>query len=110
MEQQRLQAIEALEISDNSVKCHRCGLDIPMDGKLSRPQNDRVAILQKMIKWMENYYHDANIDDLTALKQQLAELLEDAKYDRLRSLPRIAAELLVGSLYVPSSKARVLKK
>ena len=59
---------------------------------------------------MENYYHDANFDDLTALNQQLAELLEDAKYDRLRSLPCIAAELLVGSLYVPSSKARVLKK
>ena len=63
-----------------------------------------------MIKWMENYYHGANIDDLKALKQQLAELLEDAKYDRLRSLPCIAAELLAGSLYVPSSKARVLKK
>ena len=47
MEQQRLQAIEALEISDNSVKCHRCGQDVPMDGKLPRPQNDRVAILQK---------------------------------------------------------------
>ena len=47
MEQQRLQAIEALEISDNSVKWHRCGQDIPMVGKLPRPQNDRVAILQK---------------------------------------------------------------
>ena len=47
MEQQRLQAIEALEISDNSVKCHRCGQDIPMDGKLPRPQNDRLLFCKK---------------------------------------------------------------
>jgi hypothetical protein len=55
---------------------------------------------------MENYYHDAtssscrNSDDLKALKQELAELLEeeDAKYDKLRSLPLyIAAELPAGN-------------
>jgi hypothetical protein len=90
MERQRLQAIEALEISDsdNSVKCQRCGHDIPIVGKLNRPHNDRVAILQRRIRWMENYYHGANINDLKQLKQELAELLEqDAKTDKLRSLP-----------------------
>jgi hypothetical protein len=66
---------------------HRCGQDIPIVGKLSRPHNDRVVILQRRIRWMENYYHDANINNLKALKQELAELLEeDAKADKLRSL------------------------
>jgi hypothetical protein len=88
MEQQRLQAIESLEVSGNSVKCQRCGIAVPIVGKLSRPCNDRAAVLQRRIKWMENYYHGANINDLKALKQELAELLEeDAKYDKLRSLP-----------------------
>jgi hypothetical protein len=37
---------------------------------------------------MENYYHGTNINDLKALKQELAELLEeDTKADKLRSLP-----------------------
>jgi hypothetical protein len=37
---------------------------------------------------MENYYHGANVNDLKALKQKFAGLLEyDAKYDKLRSLP-----------------------
>jgi hypothetical protein len=37
---------------------------------------------------MENYYHGVNINDLKALKQELADLLEeDAKADKLRSLP-----------------------
>jgi len=37
---------------------------------------------------MENYYHGVNNDDLKQLKQELAALLEeDAKLDKLRSLP-----------------------
>jgi hypothetical protein len=33
------------------------------------------------IRWMENHYHGANVNDLKALRQELAELLEeDAKY------------------------------
>ena len=31
-----------------------------------------------------NYYHGANINHIDALKQELTELLEDAKYDKLR--------------------------
>ncbi len=61
---------------------------VPIVGKLNRPCNDRVVILQRCIKWMENYYHGTNINDLKALKQELAELLEeDTKADKLRSLP-----------------------
>jgi len=45
MERQRLQAIEALEISGYSVKCHICSHDIPIVGKLSRRCNDRAVIL-----------------------------------------------------------------
>jgi hypothetical protein len=62
MERQRCQAIEALEISDsgNSVKCQKCSMVIPIVGKLARPHNDRVAILQKLIKWIENYSHGNN--------------------------------------------------
>jgi hypothetical protein len=88
MERQRLQAIDTLEISGNSVKCQRCGHDIPIVGKLNRPYNDRVVILQRRIKWMENYARGSNKDDLEQLRQELAELLEeDAKADKLRSLP-----------------------
>jgi hypothetical protein len=37
---------------------------------------------------MENYYHGVNNDDLKQLKQELAALLEeDAKLDKLKSLP-----------------------
>jgi hypothetical protein len=36
---------------------------------------------------MENYYHGVNIKDLKAIKQELAELLEeDVKADKLRGL------------------------
>ena len=61
---------------------------IPIVGKLSRPCNDRAVILQRRIKWMENYYHGVNINDIKMLKAELAELLEEhARADKLRSLP-----------------------
>jgi hypothetical protein len=41
MERQRSQSIEALEVFDSSVKCQKCGMAIPIVGKLSRPCNDR---------------------------------------------------------------------
>jgi hypothetical protein len=68
---------------------------MPIVGKLPKPHPNRVAILQKRIKWIENYsrsnnngsYHHKN-NDIKQLKQELAELLEeDAKVDKLRSLP-----------------------
>jgi hypothetical protein len=88
MERQRSHAIESLQISCDSVKCQRCGHDVPVVGKLNRPCNDRAVILQRRIRWMENYYHGVNINDLKALRQELADLLkEDAKADKLRSSP-----------------------
>jgi hypothetical protein len=97
MERQRLQAIESLEISGNSVKCQRCGIAVPIVGKLTRTGNDRIAVLQKRIKWLENYHYpshghivnNSNKDNnVKQLKQELAELLtEYANADKLRSLP-----------------------
>ncbi|MFL6315631.1 MAG: hypothetical protein ACJ73C_02685 [Nitrososphaeraceae archaeon] len=55
MDRQRSQAIESLEIFDHSVKCQRCGIAVPIVGKLTRTGNDRIAMLQKRIKWLENY-------------------------------------------------------
>jgi hypothetical protein len=102
MEQRRLRAIESLEISGNSVKCQRCSQDIPIVGKLNRPHNDRVVILQRRIKWMENYSRAINKDGLQQLKQELADLLEeDTKADKLRSLPLYSCRI-TGFKYVCS--------
>ena len=56
MEKQRSQAIESLEISNHSVKCQKCGLDIPLIGKLTKPKSNRITILEKRIKWLEGGY------------------------------------------------------
>ena len=107
MERQRLQAIESMEISGNSVKCQRCNVDIPIVGKLPRPHNDRVAILQKRIKWIENYSHGkinrpSYVNEVKQIKQELAELQEeDAKYDKLRRLPLYSCKI-TGFKYVCS--------
>jgi hypothetical protein len=97
MEKQRLQAIESLEIfnSDHSVKCQKCRMAVPILGKLPRPYSNRIAILQKRIKWLEGYSRgntnrssSSYNNNVKQLKQELAELLEeDAKVDKLRSLP-----------------------
>jgi hypothetical protein len=94
MERQRSLAIESLEISGNYVKCQRCGVAVPIVGKLTKVSSDRVAILQNRIKWIEEYYyyyhhhHRGKDEDIKVLKGELAELLEeDAKYDKLSSLP-----------------------
>jgi uncharacterized C2H2 Zn-finger protein len=88
MERQRLQAIKALEIYGNSVKCQRCGIEVPIVGKLNRPCNDRIVISQRRINHIENYSHGyynnrEKESDLKALRQELSELLEEM----LRSLP-----------------------
>lgn len=72
----RSQAIESLQITNSSVKCQRCGTTVPIVGKLTKISNDRIDILQKRIRWMENYRRGTNTtkdDDLKALKQELAE-------------------------------------
>jgi septal ring factor EnvC (AmiA/AmiB activator) len=65
-------------------------------------RNDRIAVLQKQIKWIEEHYHQYphrlyininngnkdNNNNIKQLRQELADLIEeDAKADRLRSLP-----------------------
>jgi hypothetical protein len=58
--------------------------------------------LQRRIKWMENYYHGANINEVE-LKAELAGLPEeDAKTDKLRRLALYSCRLLAGNSYVCS--------
>jgi hypothetical protein len=73
---------------------------VPIVGKLSKPNSNRIAVLETRIKWLENYsrgnnhgsYHKNN--DLKQLRQELAELLEeDAKADKLRSLPLYSCKI-----------------
>ena len=54
MERQRTQAIES-------------GMAVPIVGKLTRIHNDRIAVLQKRIKWIENYRRGNNTtkDDIS---------------------------------------------
>ena len=63
-----------LQIIDNAVKCQRCDIAVPVVEKLTRTKNDRIAVLQKRIKWMQNYSR-GNINDLKQLKQELVDLL-----------------------------------
>jgi hypothetical protein len=51
MEREQSQAIESLQISDSdhSVKCQKCGIAVPIVGRLTT-RNDRIAVLQKQIK------------------------------------------------------------
>ncbi|MFL6330360.1 MAG: hypothetical protein ACJ705_05035 [Nitrososphaeraceae archaeon] len=93
MDRQKSQAIESLEIFNHSIKCQKCGMVVPIIGKLSKPNSNRIAVLEKRIKWLENYSRgNINrhyyINDVKQLKAELAELLEeDAKADKLRCLP-----------------------
>ncbi len=63
MERQRSQAIESLEISGNSVKCQRCSQDIPIVGKLNRPDDEgsSEAGIRRAAKngdgWMASAYN-----------------------------------------------------
>jgi hypothetical protein len=38
--------------SGNSVKCQKCGITVPIVGKLTS-RSDRIAALQRQIKWIE---------------------------------------------------------
>lgn len=73
----------------------------------TKPKSNRIAVLERQIKWLENYSRGNNgkssSDVVKQLKQELAALLEeDAKADKLRNLPCIATESLAGNLYVQS--------
>jgi hypothetical protein len=57
MDRQRCQVIESLEISGSgdSVKCQRCGIAVPIVGKLIKPKSNRIAILEKRVSVMIRY-------------------------------------------------------
>jgi hypothetical protein len=82
-----------------TLSCQRCGIIVPIVGKLPKPHPNRVAILQKRIKWLENYSRGninrpSYISDVKALRQELADLLEeDANADKLRSLPLYSTKI-----------------
>jgi hypothetical protein len=95
MDRQRSQAIESLEIFDHSVKCQKCGVPVPVVGKLSKPNSKHIAVLQRRIKWLENYSRGNNrSNEVKQLGQELADLLEeDAKADKLRWLPLYSCKI-----------------
>ena len=71
MDRQRSQAIESLQITDNSVKCQKCGTAVPIVGKLTKPtKGNRIDILEKRIKWIENYVVVILIDLLISMKSK----------------------------------------
>jgi hypothetical protein len=97
MDRQRLQAIEALEISDGKVKCQKCGNAFPLLSTSSKPNSVRIRFLKQHLRSLERYSQgshrninskaraDANIKEV---QQELAGLLEEeAKADALRRLP-----------------------
>lgn len=96
MEMKRSQAIEALEISDNSVNCQKCRNAIPMminnNNANSRAKSKRIVTLQTRIKWIEGHYYPSirnnKNEEIKILKAELADLLKaDAEYDKLRNIP-----------------------
>ena len=90
IERKRKQAIDALEISNGSVKCQKCSKNVPIVGKMARPINDRISNLQVRIRYLEGHYRGlaGKEDDIKQMKQELKELLQDdAEYEKLRGIP-----------------------
>jgi len=57
MDRKRLEAIQSLEISNDSVKCQKCGIAMSLLRMLTKPKSNRIDTLEKQIKWIENYSH-----------------------------------------------------
>jgi hypothetical protein len=53
MDRQRSQAIESLEISDHYVKCQKCGMAVPIVGKLTA-RNDRLLSYKNRSSGLKN--------------------------------------------------------
>jgi hypothetical protein len=76
MDRLRDKALDAVEISIfepgelQHVKCQRCSNTVPIVAKLHRPKNDRVVILQRRIKWIEDHYHNDKAEDLKAIRAE----------------------------------------
>lgn len=88
------QAFEALEFFSSEddgrqrqyVKCQSYGQFIHIVGKLQRPTNDRMAVLQKRISHMEKHSHGGSVVEIKKTKEELQALeAEESQRDRLRS-------------------------
>jgi hypothetical protein len=82
--------LESLEISDNTVRCQKCGNAVPMTPnntpKFER-KGRRICSLRHRIMWVEKHNFGNKTENLKQLKQEYAELLqEDEKADRVRNL------------------------
>jgi hypothetical protein len=90
-------------------------------GKLTKPKSNRITILEKRIKWLEEGYprrrrgsnnkssdDDNNVSSIIIqLKQELADLLEeDAKTDKLRCLPLYSCRITGWKSYVQNAMIR----
>jgi tRNA-dihydrouridine synthase len=110
MEKKRSEAIESLEISDGRVKCQKCCMAVPSleTSKTTKPNGFRIATLQMKIKWIEEHYnyfssYRTREEAIQALKQELAELLEEeAEAEALRRLPLYSCKI-TGYRYVCST-------
>jgi hypothetical protein len=93
------EAIAALEISKDGkyAKCQCCGQNIRIVGKMARPQNDRIATLEKRIRYLEKYPRGGNNTaavEIKHAKEELADLLkEEEKRDKLRSIPLLSSKI-----------------
>jgi hypothetical protein len=108
MERQRSQAIESLEISGNSVKCQKCGVAVPIVGKLtmntSSSGNARIVTLQLRLKWLERHYKTLpnREQDIQSIKQELQLLEYDAQYDKLRTISLHSSKIIYLSEALPA--------
>jgi hypothetical protein len=89
--------LESLEISDNTVRCQKCGDAIPITAnntpKFER-KGRRICSLRHRIRWIESRGYHSKVENLKQLKEEYAELLEeDEKADRLRNLNLISCKL-----------------
>ena len=55
MDKQRQDAINSLDISDNKAKCQQCSTYFRIVGKIHRPKNDRISVITRRIRFLENY-------------------------------------------------------
>jgi hypothetical protein len=76
MDKQRSQALQSLQITDNSVKCQRCGMDVPILRMLTKPRSNQIDTLVKQIKWIENHSRGNNAKADGNIKQLKAELAD----------------------------------